>query len=78
MFRAIGWERMVRQQSMQMDFVGLVWEPVKQNSIYMVEIIRRMWIRLTGTTIATKYIITCNGGKVIVNLCFEIKGAVSE
>lgn len=31
-----------------------------------------------GTTIATKYIITCNGGKVIVNLCFEIKGAVSE
>ena len=47
MFRAIGWERMVRQQSMQMDFVGLVWEPVKQNSIYMVEIIRRMWIRLT-------------------------------
>lgn len=39
--------KMVRQQSMQMDFVGLVWEPVKQNSIYMVEIIRRMWIRLT-------------------------------
>lgn len=31
-----------------------------------------------GTTVTTKYIITCNGGKVIVNLSFEIKGSVSE
>ena len=69
MFRAIGWERMVRQQSMGTSETELYLyggnHPENVDPAH-------------GTTIATKYIITCNGGKVIVNLCFEIKGAVSE
>lgn len=31
-----------------------------------------------GVALTTKYIITCNGGKVIVTLNFEVKGSVNE